>query len=166
MSAQIVGQDCLFDLPNAGQDKPMDSTTGRSFRRLPDEFAKAEHNSDWWYGVEECIGCGAVADRKGLQITHGVQFDDEGTQHLPSGPGMAEAGVCMLMLFTARHAQIAQRIADGDPRVQGLEGRCFQHELRKTQCSTECRRADAQYKARLATRVWGSHAWSQRNWVG
>lgn len=107
MSAQIVGQECLFDLPNAGQDKPMDSTTGHAFRRLPDEFAKAEHTSDWWYGVEECIGCGAVADRKGLQITHGVQFDDEGTQHFPRGPGMAESGVCMLMLFTARHAPLA-----------------------------------------------------------
>lgn len=166
MSAQIVGQESLFDLPNAGQNKPMGSTTVRSFRRLPDEFAKAEHNSDWWYGVEECIGCGAVADRKGLQITHGVQFDDEGTQHLPSGPGMAESGVCMLMLFTARDAQIAQRIVDGDLRVQGLEGRCFKHERRKTQCSAECRGADAQHKARLATRVWGSHAWSHRNWVG
>jgi hypothetical protein len=166
MSAQIVGQECLFDLPNTRQDKPIDSTAGHSFRRLPDDFAETEHSSDWWYGVEECIGCGTVADRKGLQVTHGVQFADEGTQHLPNGPGMAESGVCMLMLFTARHAQIARRIADGDPRVQGLEGRCFQHELRKSQCSTDCRGADALHKARLATRVWGSHAWSHRNWVG
>lgn len=141
----------------------------REMQKLPPEISDwyRGHMADWWYGEDECIGCGQVECRQGLYVGHGVQFDDKGTQYLPGGPRMAEEGVCMLMSFTAMHADIAQKIADQDPRFADWRRQCHKHESPTTRkkCPVSCFAADAEHRARIATKVWGSDAWRRRTTV-
>lgn len=142
----------------------------RELQKLPPEISEwyREHMADWWYGEEECTGCGQVEARQGLYVGHGVQFDQHGTQYLPGGPGMAAEGVCMLMFFTAYHAQAAQRLADKDPRFAGWRRQCHKHESPTTRkkCPDSHFAADAEHRARIATKVWGSDTWNRKVWVG
>lgn len=138
----------------------------RVMQKLPAEVSQwyMEHMSDWWYGEEECIGCGQVEARQGLYVGHSVQFDQHGTQHLPGGPRMAEHGVCGLMSFVAGHAYISQMLAEEDCRFDDWRRQCYKHEspTQRKKCPRSHFAEDAEYRARIATRVWGSEAWRER----
>lgn len=139
------------------------------YQKLPAEISDwyRDHMADWWYGEDECIGCGQVECRQALYTGHGVQFDQNGTQYLPAGPRMAEEGVCMLMSFTAMHADIAMKIAAKDPRFADWRRQCFKHEspTNKKKCPQSCFAEDAEHRARIATKVWGSEAWRERGYT-
>lgn len=171
MTSQLVGQlDLIDSLMSSGSKddrKNLDATTKRApVFDLPEEFWADDKTSDWWFGEERCIGCGMISDRKGLAGTHGVRFDEDGLQHLPAGPRMAENGVCMLMSFVARHALIAEALASGDPRWDEYRRghRCHKHDTPKSKksCPKSCYPADAEHKAALATEVWRSESWRSR----
>lgn len=171
----VPGQIDLLEVLSAHGDtkdrKAVRHASGDEHRakvKLPEEISAwyRDHTDDWWYGEEECIGCGQVEPRKGLYVGHGVQFDETGTQLLPAGPGMAENGVCILMSFVAMHANIAQAVADDDPRYEGWRRRCHLHDTptNKKKCPKSHFTADAEHRARLATKVWGSTAWKELAW--
>lgn len=172
----MPGQVDLFEALGVDGDsrerKAIRDATGEERRAkvaLPEEISAwyRDHTSDWWYGEEECIGCGQVEPRKGLYVGHGVQFDEAGTQFLPAGPRMAEYGVCMLMSFVGMHAVIAQKLADDDPAFADFRRRCYLHDtpVNRKKCPKSHFAADAEHKARLATKVWGSEAWRERGWA-
>lgn len=171
----VPGQIDLLEVLNTHGDnqerKVIRQASGEQNREkvaLPEEVSAwyRDHLGDWWYGEEECAGCGQVECRQSLYVGHGVQFDETGTQLLPSGPGMAENGVCTLMSFTAMHANIARALADQDPQYADWRRRCFEHDTptNKKKCPSSHFAADAEHKARLATRVWGSEAWKELAW--
>lgn len=172
----MPGQVDIFDVlhtPADNQERKViraaHGETERQMQKLPAEVSQwyMDQMSDWWYGEEECIGCGQVEARQGLYVGHSVQFDQNGTQYLPAGPGMASDGVCGLMSFTAMHADIAQKLADQDPRYAGWRRQCHRHESPKTKkkCPVSCFTADAEHRARIATKVWGSESWREKAWI-
>ena len=169
------GQIDIFEMIRKPADnkerKVIDAASGQTDRvmlKWPAELSEwyEDHSTDWWYGEEECIGCRQVEARKALTIGHGVQFDEDGNQYLPGGPRMAEHGVCMLMSFVAMRADIAQKLADNDPRYDAWRRQCHKHEhpTKRKKCPQSHFTEEAEHSARLATKVWGSDAWKERAW--
>lgn len=172
----VPGQVDIFEVIRKPADtkerKVIDAAAGEADRgmiSLPAEVSDWYQSamSDWWHGEDECIGCRQVECRRSLYTGHGVQFDEDGTQHLPAGPRMAEHGVCMLMSFVAMHADIAQKLADNDPRYADWRRQCHKHEhpTKGKKCPPSHFATDAEHRARLATKVWGSEAWRERAWA-
>ena len=172
----LPGQIDIFEMIRKPADnkerKVIDAASGQTDRvmlKWPAELSEwyEDHSTDWWYGEEECIGCRQVEARKALTIGHGVQFDEDGKQYLPGGPRMAEHGVCMLMSFVAMHAYFARMLAEQNPQFAEWRRQCHKHEhpTKRKKCPQSHFAEEAEYRARLATKVWGSEAWRERDWT-
>lgn len=137
------------------------------YREPPEELVTQlrEQSSDFWYQVRACPGCGQYTTRRGLYAAHGAAFGDDGSEHLPPMAGTGgESGVCSLMASVALDANVAAELAANNPHWAEWKGRCYRHELAKRRCPDKCWPDHAEHTATVATRVWGSTAWTTQKW--